>query len=403
MSSSILQNSPTVTATTMNGLPTSTQGPSVPAGAGVTGGYTGNSLDMKITMAFLIGLGVYNALELIVLILVIFNRYRGLYFWSMIVSGLGIMPYSLGFLIKFFNLLDPNTNTGYLAVAMNVVGWYMMVTGQSVVLWSRLHLLTTSRRILRYSLFMICIDVVILGFPTTVLTFGSNASSLRTHSRNHFVMGYNVVEKMQMTLRILRLSKSAHADILSIEDDTELSRPFARKVIYQLLAINVIIIALDIVLIVVGFANIYLIETTLKGVVYSVKLKMEFAILGKLVQIVQSKSSSSDQPGSLERQITCTGLELEKISTAKSARGTVRGSISGRVQTFPDIVDPAWVSSDFTHAPGNMPPVRRPGGRSSIPEQYGNAWEIEGHHKKRWHKAERNNWIDEEMDKHNIG
>ena len=65
-------------------------------------GYTGDSLDLKIVIAFLIGLALYNAIELIVLILVTFNKYRGLYFWSMVISGVGIMPYSLGFLIKFF-------------------------------------------------------------------------------------------------------------------------------------------------------------------------------------------------------------------------------------------------------------------------------------------------------------
>lgn len=65
-------------------------------------GYTGDSLDLKIVIAFLIGLALYNAVELVVLILVTFNKYRGLYFWSMVVSGVGIIPYSLGFLIKFF-------------------------------------------------------------------------------------------------------------------------------------------------------------------------------------------------------------------------------------------------------------------------------------------------------------
>ena len=65
-------------------------------------GYTGNSLDLKIIIAFLIGLSLYNAVELIVLILVTFNKYRGLYFWSLIVSGVGIIPYALGFLIKFY-------------------------------------------------------------------------------------------------------------------------------------------------------------------------------------------------------------------------------------------------------------------------------------------------------------
>ncbi|KAJ4300889.1 hypothetical protein N0V90_002977 [Kalmusia sp. IMI 367209] len=426
MSSSFPQSSAMATATSsIDPFETPAQGSFNSAGAGVTGGYTGDSLDLKIIIAFLIGLALYNAIELIVLILVTFNKYRGLYFWSMVISGVGIMPYALGFLIKFFQLLDPNRTQGYVAVVMLVTGWYMMVTGQSVVLWSRLHLLTNSRHVLRYSLAMICINVVILGFPTSVLTFGSNSNSLTNRTLGHFVEGYNVMEKIQMvgffiqelilsliyikeTLRILKLSKSAQGDIMSISDDTEMKEPIARKVMYQLLAINTIIIAMDVALLAVEFANLYLIETTLKGVVYSIKLKLEFAVLGKLVQIVHSKSESSVH-GSGERQGTATGMELEKIPTARtasgngSARGNIRrGSAIGRgSSTLPDFVDPARISCDVTHAP-----IRTPGrsvsGLSTTEEDDGTGWENEGLHRKRWYKTSRNSWIDEEMDKHNI-
>ncbi|KAJ4344397.1 uncharacterized protein N0V89_012138 [Didymosphaeria variabile] len=258
-------------------------------------------------------------------------------------------------------------------------------------------------------------------FPTSVLTFGSNANTLSPRTLNHFVQGYNVMEKIQMvgyflqelilsliyvkeTLRILKLSKSAQDDIMSIADNTQLKHPFARKLMYQLLAINTIIIAMDVALLAVEFANLYLVETTLKGVVYSVKLKLEFAVLGKLVQIVRSKSNSSDHQASAERQGPATGFELEKIPSARSGsgngstRGTVRrGSTMKRMQSFPDFVDPTRVSCDVTHAPTSMPPVRTRGGLTIPEEDDGNAWEIEGQHRKRWHRAEQNSWIDEEM------
>ena len=263
---------------------------------------------------------------------------------------------------------------------------------------------------------MICTNVIVLGFPTSVLTFGSNANSLSDRTLHHFVQGYNVMEKIQMvgfflqelilsliyikeTVRILKLSKSTQGDIMSIADDTQLKHPFARKVMYQLLAINTIIIAMDVALLAVEFANLYLIETTLKGVVYSVKLKLEFAVLGKLVQIVRSKANSSEH-GSGERQGTSTGMELEKIPTAVSAtgsgsvRGTIRrGSTLGRVQTFPDFVDPSMISSDVTHAVPARVSVLSP----TEEEEDGSAWEVEGQHRQRWHKASSGGWIDEEM------
>lgn len=168
-------------------------------------GYTGNSLSLKIVIAFLLGLALYNAIELVVLVFVTFQRYHGLYFWSLVIAAFGIIPYSLGFLIKFFQLLDPNRDVGYVAVFFLTIGWYAMVTGgsipsywtfslivtgQSVVLWSRLHLLTSSRRVLRWTLWMIIVNGVLLHSTTTVLTFGSNSNSLSRTTLQRFVNGY---------------------------------------------------------------------------------------------------------------------------------------------------------------------------------------------------------------------
>jgi hypothetical protein len=38
----------------------------------------------------------YNSIELLILIFVIFKRYTGLYFWSLIVNAISIVPYATG-------------------------------------------------------------------------------------------------------------------------------------------------------------------------------------------------------------------------------------------------------------------------------------------------------------------
>jgi hypothetical protein len=93
-------------------------------------GYTGDSLSLKIIIAFLLGLALYNAIELIIILFGTFQRYHGLYFWSLFVAAFGIIPYSLGFIIKFFQLLDPNKDEGYVAVVLLTIGWYPMITGK---------------------------------------------------------------------------------------------------------------------------------------------------------------------------------------------------------------------------------------------------------------------------------
>ena len=95
------------------------------------------------------------------------------------------------------------------------------------------------------------------------------------------------------TLRLLKLQDTLQEEITSVTEEGILRHGHMKKTMYQLLAINAIIIAMDIALLSTEFANLYLIETTLKGVVYSIKLKLEFAVLSKLVQIVRTKNTNS--------------------------------------------------------------------------------------------------------------
>ncbi|CBF74500.1 hypothetical protein AN4199.2 [Aspergillus nidulans FGSC A4] len=282
-------------------------------GNGITGGYSGDSLSLEIIIATLAGITWYNAIELIALVFVTFSDYRGLYFWSLLISSsVGLIPYSLGFLLKFFNL----TSATWLSVTFITIGWYCMVTGQAVVLYSRLHLVLPNQRILRRVLAMIIINVVILHVPTTVLTYGSNLAA----GRRGYINGYNVMEKIQMTgfciqefvLSALYISETIR--MLRLDPDRG-----KRKIMYQLVAINLIIILMDIGLLVVEYMDYYIMETMIKGVVYSVKLKLEFAVLGKLVFLVRSHIWKQE-------------------------------SVTGSPPEFPDFVDATRVTSDLTHA-----------------------------------------------------
>src|SRR4051794_39282523 len=76
---------------------------------------------------------LYNAVELILLIFTTFNAYLGLYFWSLLVASCGVIPYTIGLLFEYFQL---TSLTGGLVI--DNIGWRTMITGQSVVLYSRL-------------------------------------------------------------------------------------------------------------------------------------------------------------------------------------------------------------------------------------------------------------------------
>jgi hypothetical protein len=223
-------------------------------------------------------LSLYNALELLLLILVTFKRRSGLYFWSLLVASLGVMLYTVGYILDYFHLTY--TLVGDI---INNIGWWTMITGQSVVLYSRLHLVLHDPKILRFVLYMIIVDAVIFHGVTTIVHFG-------TYSHNQgFNNAFKVIEKFQMTgfciqeFIISGLYTKEVVHFLHI-----VTQRGVRRTMWELFTINVFIVALDIGLLVIEYLNLSVFEITFKGVVYSVKLKMELAILGKLVSMSQS-------------------------------------------------------------------------------------------------------------------
>ncbi|OJJ47606.1 hypothetical protein ASPZODRAFT_131150 [Penicilliopsis zonata CBS 506.65] len=291
-------------------------------GNGVSGDYRGHSLGVRITIATLAAISWYNAVELVILVFVTFHRFRGLYFWSLLVSSaVGLVWYSLGFLLKFFGLVS--VQAAWLPVTMLTIGWWCMVTGQSVVLYSRLHLVMRNPPVLRWVLRMIVVDAVLLHLPTTVLTYGANL-----HPANYaFVYGYSVMEKIQMTGFFLQ---ETILSSLYIWETVRLLRMDPsrekRRIMYELIVINAVIILMDVVLLILEYMNNYIMETILKGTIYSIKLKLEFAVLGKLVRLVGRQQ---------QQQAPSVVLPV---------------SLPPAPTNFPDFVDSSRFTSDVTHA-----------------------------------------------------
>ena len=95
--------------------------------------FQGKFTAQSVTIVICCALALYNALLLLMLIFMTFRRFQGLYFWSLVIASAGIIPYCLGFMIEYFQL------TAQVAgLVITTVGWPMLVTGQSLVLYSRL-------------------------------------------------------------------------------------------------------------------------------------------------------------------------------------------------------------------------------------------------------------------------
>ncbi|KFA71552.1 hypothetical protein S40288_06836 [Stachybotrys chartarum IBT 40288] len=246
------------------------------------GGYgrdPSTSYPVSICIATFIGIAFYNVIELTIIVFCVFKNRHGLYFWSFMAAMLGIALWSLGYLTKTFRLAR-----GTLLYSIFIAtGWCLMVTGQSFVLYSRLHLILYNQTHLKLILVMIIINAIILHIPTMVMGFGANSNHPEVWLRI-----YPIYEKVEVTIFFLQeLILSSLYILCTIkffrEDGAHLGRTLGNT-LRRLVAVNVVVIILDITILVLEYASYYDVQTAYKGMAYSIKLKLEFSILNELVR-----------------------------------------------------------------------------------------------------------------------
>ncbi|OJZ80317.1 hypothetical protein ASPFODRAFT_148037 [Aspergillus luchuensis CBS 106.47] len=260
------------------------------------GSKLGSQLSRPVTYVInsFLSIALYNVVELTFILLLTFKSRKGLYFWSFVVATWGIAIYSIGFILKDFNLVD--NSIPYFYVTLIVVGWCAMVTGQSMVLYSRLHLVVRHHVVLRVVLGMIVCDIFLLQVPTIILCYGANSPS----SAN-FAIPYAVYERIQVTVFFIQECIISGVYIfetfrlLRSEDEVleGTHREAARRLMLHLIIMNIIVILLDIAILVLQWAGWYASQTAVKGFIYSVKLKLEFDILNQLVAFVYHSHTSN--------------------------------------------------------------------------------------------------------------
>lgn len=304
-------------------------------GNGLTSADTVNGPTLLIVTSF-ISLAFYNVLELSVFIYTTFKRRKGLYFWSMVIATWGIALNGSGYIIKFVEPVEsPSLRT--FSTVLVLLGWCTMTTGQSVVLFSRLHLLVSDRFKIRLVLTMIMIDAAICHPPTFALF-----ALVQSANPEPYAAAYSIYEKFQLLvffiqeliISIIYIMESAK--FLRVRATISRTPSIDRKAIYVdsrtvmrwLIAVNVLVVFLDISILAFEFSGFYDLQTSWvstyivvspkrcscigrevnkvlldefprvsltiiseqKCLVYSIKLKLEFSILNKLIGVVKARN-----------------------------------------------------------------------------------------------------------------
>ncbi|KAK4955912.1 hypothetical protein LTR10_006851 [Elasticomyces elasticus] len=231
---------------------------------------------------------LYNVLELLILVFTTFRRFAGLYFWSMLVAIVGLFLYTIGSMASYFNFAAKVAG-----LTLRAIGWPAMITGQSLVLYSRLSVMFMGEyQGIQNAMYAAISDVEPLD-ASLFLTFGNAyASPHQTWNR-----AFNVQHKFGrtcFTIQELILSSLYIWRAVSFLRNSVIlnDRKRMKLVMWQLIVINSIIEGLDIFVLVQEFQASHPVRQMIKAVVYSIKLKLEFAVLSQLVDITTESRSN---------------------------------------------------------------------------------------------------------------
>ena len=221
-----------------------------------------------------------------------------------------------------------------------------MVTGQSLVLYSRLHVVLgqANHKLLHGVKWMIIIDAIVFHVSTIVVLFGAYYAE----QQSNFAAAYKYIEKIQMTgftvqelilsgLYVWKTLDIIHASSNNPTVAVTNKKKRTSRIMWQLFSINVLIVVMDVALLVIEYQDRHVFQQALKGVIYSVKLKMEFAILSKLVSL------TSRTGGSSEATFTGAFEDYNGVMDSNQPRGTARGR-STCTQESPRPSEPAYTS-----------------------------------------------------------
>ncbi|KAL1873153.1 hypothetical protein Daus18300_003972 [Diaporthe australafricana] len=221
----------------------------------------------RFLVACFLGASIWNAVGMFPMIFMTFKRLWTLYFWAMVLSTIGILICSAS---QIISVAAPDV-AGMINGVMSCIGWVFMVTGQSMVLYSRLHLLAITPRVLRLVLWMIVVNGVTIHITGTVLTVGTR---LQPPKSVPFTEAYSVFERINITMFFTQetiisglylwksrdlLGRYSKPKAIPTEEPairqyttpkTSTSLRVVKSILTQLIVVNIIILFLDITIVV---------------------------------------------------------------------------------------------------------------------------------------------------------
>jgi hypothetical protein len=263
-------------------------------------------------------------IELTVQIFATFKRYTGLYFYSLVVCTWCICVRQIGRLCVYF---VSGLNEVF-SLTVTMLGWVGMVTGFAVVLYSRLHLVTRNRKILRAVLCMIIFNVFALHMTTMIAQIG-----VVTKRQPQWISWYPDTEKIQIvgfTIQEIIISGIYVRYIYRLVGDNFSEK--TKRNMKLLVLVQVVCILIDFPFIYLAFADLFLIKAMASSLCYAIKIKLEFIVLNQLMDIAKGDIVPRDiQNGPIDEE---QGEKPMKSRSAPAILSAMGGRRFSRISIF---------------------------------------------------------------------
>ncbi|MCJ1458187.1 hypothetical protein MMC28_008558 [Mycoblastus sanguinarius] len=211
----------------------------------------------------------------------LFKRREGLYYWFMVLGTWGVLFDAVGVILKYF-MLPQSLHLWPLYTLFIFGGWVIYAPAELLVLYSRLHLVCQSRKTQRWVLVLIISSAVTLIVPTGVFMwpaedpkYSSLWSPRKAYMDRVNQTGFSLVEFSITGIYIRSL-------VEQLRFKTSIRQ---RRVMLDLIYVNIIAICLDVLSIALIFCNRLGLSHPIQPFSYIVKLKLEFVVLNQLMAV----------------------------------------------------------------------------------------------------------------------
>jgi hypothetical protein len=185
------------------------------------------------------GASLFCNVELAVLVCMRFKKRTGLYFWSIVLATFGSLLYNIEVILAYFVTVSVPT---WAFAITGVLGYLIYIPAEYLVLYSRLHLLSTSSQVLRWVIALATAQYVLISIPLAVTWIWGLVDPQNTTNQ---LLGDRIQQIEVCTYTAVEIALSSIYIVQTLRMWGTDPGPLVKKILVHLVCINALLVCLN--------------------------------------------------------------------------------------------------------------------------------------------------------------